>query len=261
MPSYKDVAISVAREAGQYLLSHRGKISPEMIDEKAINDFVTEVDENSEKMIVESIRSHFPEHKILAEEGTTYQSENEYRWIIDPLDGTKNFIQNIPMFSISIALEKDGEIVLGVVYDPVHNELFSAEKGKGAFCNDSAIRISQRELERAVIATGFPFKYKNYLPQYLLCFEDIFLSCSGMRRCGSAAIDLCYTAMGRFEGFWELGLSEWDMAAGSLLITEAGGRVSDFRGGNRYLKSGFIVAGNSKIHRQLLEIIQQHFTH
>ena len=198
MPSYKDVAISAAREAGRYLLSHRGKISPEMIDEKAINDFVTEVDENSEKMIVDSIRSQFPKHKILAEEGTNHQSENKYRWIIDPLDGTKNFIQDIPMFSISIALEKDGEIVLGIVYDPVHDELFSAEKGKGAFCNGSAIRISQRELGRAIIATGFPFKSKNYLPQYLLCFEDIFLNCSGMRRCGSAAIDLCYTAMGRF---------------------------------------------------------------
>lgn len=261
MPSYMDVAISAAREAGKYLLSHRGKISPEMIDEKAINDFVTEVDENSEKMLVDSIRSQFPNHKILAEEGTTHQSENEYRWIIDPLDGTKNFIQDIPMFSISIALEKDGEIVLGVVYNPIHDELFSAEKGKGAFCNGAAIHISQRDLGRAIIATGFPFKSKNYLPQYLLCFEDIFLRCSGMRRCGSAAIDLCYTAMGRYDGFWELGLSEWDMAAGSLLITEAGGSVTDFNGNNQYLKSGFIVAGSRTVHHQLLEIIQPHFVY
>ncbi len=259
MPDEMDIAVAAAREAGDYLLSRRGKISPEMIDEKARNDFVTEVDEKSEKMIVDSIRSHFPSHKILAEEGTSHTSGNEYRWIIDPLDGTKNFIQDIPMFSISIALEKSGEIILGVVYDPVHDELFTAEKGKGAFRNNSAIQISQRDFRRAVIATGFPFKSKNYLPQYLLCFEDVFLGCSGMRRCGSAAIDLCYTAMGRFEGFWELGLSRWDMAAGSLLIKEAGGMVTDFQGGEGYLESGFIMAGNASVHGELLKIIKNHF--
>lgn len=260
MPEFIDVAIQAAREAGAYLLENRGKISPEEIDEKARNDFVTFVDRNSEKMIVEKILSHFPAHKILAEEGTRRSGENAFRWIIDPLDGTKNFIQNIPEFSVSIALQKSDEIVVGVVYDPVHDELFAAEKGSGATCNDKQMKISTRPFSRALIATGFPFKFKEYLPKYLLAFEEVFLKCSGMRRMGSAALDLSHTALGRFEGFFELGLSMWDIAAGSLLIQEAGGIVTDFRGENRYLETGFIIAGNREVHRRLFRVCQHHFT-
>jgi myo-inositol-1(or 4)-monophosphatase len=259
MKEYTTVAIEAAREAGKYLLTQRGKLSPEQIDLKALNDFVTYVDHHSEKMIVEKIVNHFPSHQILAEEGTRHTGKSEYQWIIDPLDGTKNFIQDVPIFSISIALEKKGEIVIGVVYDPVHDELFMAEKGQGAYCNQRPIGVNSRKISESIIATGFPFKVKNHLPAYLICFEEIFLECSGMRRCGSAAIDLSYTAMGRYDGFWELGLSRWDMAAGSLIIKEANGTVTDFWGGDQYLRSGFIIAGNQQVHAELLKIVQNHF--
>ena len=259
MKEFSTVAIEAAREAGKYLISQRGKLSPEQIDTKALNDFVTYVDQNSEKMIVDKILSHFPSHKILAEEGTRRTQQNDYQWVIDPLDGTKNFIQDIPIFSVSIALERKGEILTGVVYDPVQDELFLAERGQGAYCNNRRIEVNTKKISEALIATGFPFKMKRYLPVYLLCFQEIFIECSGMRRCGSAAIDLCYTAMGRYEGFWELGLSRWDMAAGSLIINEAGGVVSDFWGEEHYLSSGFIIAGNRQVHPQLLKIIKNHF--
>ncbi|MBN2366669.1 MAG: inositol monophosphatase [Calditrichaeota bacterium] len=259
MPDFINIAERAAREAGEILLSNRGKITPDLVDEKARNDFVTKIDHESERIIVDTILSHFPSHMILAEEGTSRVSENEYRWIIDPLDGTKNFIQDVPVFSISIALEKNGDILLGIVYDPVHDEMFAAEKGEGAYCNNESMTVSQNKFSQSLIATGFPFRSKSFLPQYLLCFEDIFLKCSGMRRLGSAAIDLCYTAMGRFEGFWELGLSIWDIAAGSLLIREAGGVVSDFWGEENFLESGFIIAGNADTHRGLLDVIKKHF--
>ena len=260
MPHLMETAIRAATSAGEYLRQNRGKLSPENIDEKARNDFVTTVDRNSEKLIVDILRDQFPEHRILAEEGGLTQSgSQDYRWIIDPLDGTKNFIQNIPVFCISIALQFKGEIILGVVYDPVHDELFSAEKGAGAFCNSQPAKVSSRDFRHSVIATGFPFKSKNHIPAYLLTFEEIFLKCSGMRRLGSAALDLSYTAIGRFEGFFELGLSIWDLAAGTLLIQEAGGVVSDFWGGKRYLNTGFVVAGNPAIQPPILEITRYHF--
>jgi myo-inositol-1(or 4)-monophosphatase len=259
MADYVDVAMKVARTAGQYLLEHMGKIAGENIDEKGRNDFVTFVDHQSEKLIVDEIHLHFPSHKILAEEGSEGSTTGDYRWIIDPLDGTKNFIHDIPIFSISIALEYQSQLMLGVIYDPVHDELFSAETGNGAYLNGKKIQVSARDFPESLLATGFPHKYKRFLPQYLLCFEEIFLNCSGIRRCGSAAIDLCYTAVGKFDGFWELGLSVWDMAAGSLIIREAGGLVSDFQGGESYLESGFIVAGNAKVHQKILEITKNFF--
>ncbi len=259
MSDYLEVAIQAARKAGQYLLKERGKISPETVDEKARNDFVTYVDHQSEKLIVDHLLHHFPTHKILAEEGTSRDQTSDYRWIIDPLDGTKNYIQDVPFFAVSIALQHRDEIIAGVVYEPVRDELFTAEKGHGAFCNEKPIRVSRQPFSQALIATGFPFRAKHYLPTYLLTFEEIFLRCSGMRRCGSAALDLCYTAMGRFEGFWELGLSTWDVAAGSLLVQEAGGIVTDFRGGKSYLQTGFIIAGNPEAHQELSRIIQHHF--
>ncbi len=259
MSDYLKVATAAAREAGKYLLQNRGKVKPENINEKALNDFVTYVDHHSEKIIVDTILLAFPSHKILAEEGTLRTGEEEYRWIIDPLDGTKNYIQNVPIFSVSIALEKNGEIISGVVYDPIHDELFSAEKGEGAFCNNEPIEVSPKNFTEALIATGFPYRAKRYLPKYLLAFEEILIGCSGMRRCGSAAIDLCYTAMGRFEGFWEIGLGIWDIAAGSLIVKEAGGIVSDFWGNKNYLNTGFIIAGNKYAYGELLKIASKHF--
>jgi myo-inositol-1(or 4)-monophosphatase len=259
MPEFVEIAREAALLAGNYLLEKRGSIRPENIDQKARNDFVTYVDHHSEKIIVDHLLENFPSHKILAEEGTKNKNENEYRWIIDPLDGTKNYIQDIPIFSISIALEFKGEIIAGLIYDPVHQEIFSAQKGEGAFCNENRIKVSEKDFSEGLIATGFPFRAKRFLPDYLLAFEEIFLGCSGMRRCGSAAIDLAYTAMGRFEGFWELGLSIWDISAGSLLIQEAGGVVSDFWGKAEYLKTGFIIAGSEPVQQKLLQILKIHF--
>ncbi|MEJ2634257.1 MAG: inositol monophosphatase family protein, partial [Calditrichia bacterium] len=176
---------------------------------------------------VELLLENFPDHRILAEEGTANDSDADYRWIIDPLDGTKNHIQDVPVFCVSIALQKKKELIAGVIYDPVRDELFAAEKGSGAFCNGEQMQVGSRNLKASLIATGFPFRSKDYLPLYLLAFEEIFLRCSGMRRLGSAALDLAYTAKGRFDGFWELGLSIWDIAAGALMVREAGGIVSD----------------------------------
>lgn len=259
MPEFVHIATEAAQLAGAYLLENRGRIDPVKVDEKAKNDFVTYVDHQSEELIVNHLVKHFPKHNILAEEGTKTKNSGDYRWIIDPLDGTKNFIQDVPFFSISIALEYKGEIIAGVINDPVHQDLFSTQKGEGAYCNNQQIRVSNKDFSRSLISTGFPFRAKRYLPRYLLTFEEIFLQCSGMRRCGSAAIDLAYTAMGRFEGFWEFGLSIWDVAAGSLLIKEAGGVVTDFWGKENNLRSGYIVAGSQMVHKQLLKIIKNHF--
>ncbi|MFZ0389836.1 MAG: inositol monophosphatase family protein [Calditrichia bacterium] len=259
MAEFLKVAKEAAEQAGAYLLEKRGSLTGAQVDEKAKNDFVTEVDRQSEKMITDSLQKKFPCHGILAEEGTSRNRDKEYLWIVDPLDGTKNYIQQVPFFTVSIALQKADEIIAGVVYDPVHRELFTAEKNKGAFLNGHKISISKEQLSAGLVATGFPFRAKYNLPAYLLTFEKIFLACSGIRRCGSAALDLAYTAAGRFEGFWELGLKAWDIAAGSLLIREAGGLVSDFQGENSFLSSGYIVAGTPESHPKLLEIVRQHF--
>ncbi len=261
MSDYLKIAEEVARKAGAFLLQNRGGIDPQKVDAKGKNDFVTHVDRDSEKMIVEEILGHFPNHQILAEEGSKSREKSEYRWIIDPLDGTKNFIQDIPFFTVSIALQKRQEMVAGVIYDPVHDELFAAEKGAGATRNGRTIHVDNADFSLSLIATGFPHKAKRNLPSYLLAFEEIFLGCSGMRRCGSAALDLCYTAMGRFAGFWEMGLSIWDVAAGSLIVREAGGAVTDFWGGAGYLESGFVAAGNAAAHGELVRILSHHFSH
>lgn len=259
MQDFLEIAYRAAKEAGAFLLENRGRLTDVQINEKARNDLVTTVDHGSEKIIVSRIKEHFPSHHILAEEGGYNSGSDDYTWIIDPLDGTKNYIQNIPVFCISIALRHCEEIIGGLVFDPVRDELFAAEKGSGATLNGEPLRISQRPYSEAIIATGFPFRQKSYLPAYLMTFEEVFLGCSGIRRLGSAALDLSYTAAGRFEGFFELGLKLWDIAAGTLLITEAGGKVTDFWGGASHLQSGFIVAGNPEAHKNLLPVIAHHF--
>ncbi len=249
-----------ARLAGAYLLQHFGTIRPDEVDEKGRNDFVTFVDRECEQRIIHHIRQTFPQHAILAEEGGTYQKSGSYQWIIDPLDGTTNFIQNIPFFCISIGVRQNNQMVAAIIYDPVHDELFTAARGEGAFLNGKPIRVSNNTRpERAALATGYPWRTKRLLPQYLLTFEEIFLYTAATRRLGSAALDLCYVAAGRFDAFWEMGLSPWDIAAGSLLVQEAGGVVTDFWNGPHFLETGFIIAGNPTMHHLIQQITDFHF--
>ena len=254
------VAISAAKEAGAYLLDRFGSLTADAIDEKQRNDFVTVVDKTSEELILKKIRQHFPDHQILAEESGDFSSQSRFRWFIDPLDGTMNFIRNIPFYAVSIAVQDGDRMAAGVVYNPSQNELFTAARGQGAFLNEDLIHVSQEpDFSRAFLATGFPHHSKNYIPQFTTAFSEVFARTAGVRRLGSAALDLCYTACGRFEGFWELGLNPWDIAAGSLLVEEAGGKVSDFQGKSSFLDSGFIIAASAKTHPYIQNILSTHF--
>ncbi len=254
------IAKQAALAAGEILLQHFGNIPDEMIRRKSQNDFLSFVDEESERAIIETIRSRYPRHSFLAEEGGSIESESPYRWIIDPLDGTKNYLSGIPVFAVSIAMEYEGKLVLGIIYDPVHNEMFRAEQGKGAWLNNVRLQVSAKSgLQESLIATGFPFKAKQFLPQYLKSFEEIFTRCIGIRRAGAAAIDLAWLAAGRFDGFWELGLQPWDVAAGAVLIREAGGKISDFWDGEGFLFNHYLVAGNSAVHEELTDVLGKHF--
>ena len=253
-------AVCAARLAGDIILNNLGQLSPDDIQTKQAFDFVTKVDRWSEAVIVKTIKEKFPHHQFLSEETLRQKGDGHYRWIIDPLDGTTNYIHSYPMFSVSIALEYQNAIILGVVFDPLKDELFHAIKGSGAFLNNSEIRVSETGmLEKCLIATGFPFRKKELIDKYLEAFKQIFDKVSDIRRAGSAALDLAYIAAGRVEGFFELNLSPWDIAAGSLLITEAGGRITDFAGGEEYLATGNIVAGNTNAHSEILKIIRKVF--
>jgi myo-inositol-1(or 4)-monophosphatase len=254
------LAIKAATTAAGILKENFGKISSNDIREKSLNDFLTFVDEKTEDKIIEIIQKEYPAHSVLAEESGRSDQKSDYEWIIDPLDGTKNFITGIPIFAISIALRYKMNIQMGVIYDPIKDELFFAERNKGAFLNKNRIQVSENDqLENCLLATGFPFKNKKFLPVYMDCFQELFLHCSGMRRMGAAAIDLAYLAAGRFDGFWEIGLSPWDVAAGALIIEEAGGRISDFWGQVSFLKNAYTAASNGKIHDRFLKILQKHF--
>lgn len=228
------------------------------IEAKQHHDFVTEIDKRSEESIIRSIQRAFPDHAILAEESGQGQSSSACRWIIDPLDGTTNFIHGVPMFAVSIALEVEGELKVGVVYEPVRRELFTAEKGKGAFLNNRRITVSTTaERSRCLLATGFPFRNYELLDDYLSIFKSFMVQTSGIRRPGSAALDLCYLACGRFDGFWELNLKPWDIAAGALIIKEAGGRITDFAGGHHFLNKGNVIGSNASIHSWMLETVKE----
>jgi len=253
-------AVTSARLAGDIILRNLGQLSTSDIETKQAFDFVTKVDRWSEAVIMQTIREKFPHHLFLSEETLQQEGNGGHRWIIDPLDGTTNYIHGYPMFSVSIALEYQQEIILGIVFDPLRDELFHAVKDKGSFLNNRSIYVSDITLpEKGLIATGFPFRKKEMINSYLDAFKKIFEHVSDIRRAGSAALDLAYIAAGRLEGFFELNLSPWDIAAGSLLITEAGGRITDFAGGDQYLVTGNIVAGNTKIHSEILKIIKQVF--
>lgn len=255
-----ETAILAAQKAGAYLLENFGKLTPSQIAEKAANDFVSYVDQTSEKIILDIIRTRHPDHAIMAEEGGRSGTRSPYQWFVDPLDGTTNFVREIPFFSVSIAVRKANHLLAGVVFSPLQNELFAAARRAGATLNGRPVQVSaQTDFRRAFLATGFPHHAKFHLPDFIRAFNDIFYHSAGIRRLGSAALDLCYTACGRFDGFWEAGLNTWDLAAGSLIVEEAGGRVSDFWGGDSYLHSGFVIAAPPPIHHHLTTILTQYF--
>jgi len=251
-----NTAISAARKAGNIIARSVDRIDQLTITSKAQNDFVTEVDQKAEMAIIETISRAYPSHSFLGEE-TGRSGDSDYLWIIDPLDGTTNFLHGFPQFAVSIALEHKGEITQGVVYDPISQDLYTATKGEGAQLNNRRLRVTARKgLKGALLGTGFPFKQQQHLDTYLETFKALFPDTAGIRRPGSASLDLAYLAAGRIDGFWEIGLSPWDMAAGVLLVKEAGGMVGDFSGGDEYLKTGNVVAGNLNVYEDILKRIQ-----
>lgn len=251
-----NIAVRAARSAGNVIIRNLGKLDTLAIHTKDRNDFVTEVDRQAEQEIIFILRKAFPGHGILAEESGV-QEGDEYQWIIDPLDGTTNFLHGFPQFAVSIALRHKGRMEQAVIYDPLRQELFTASRGAGATLNDRRIRVTKRNtLEGSLLGTGFPFKSQQHLDTYLDMFRALFPQVAGIRRAGSAALDLAYVASGRLDGFWEIGLSIWDMAAGVLLIQESGGLSSDFSGGDSHLESGNIVAGNPKLFAEILKTIR-----
>ena len=257
-----NIAIKAARRAGQIITRASHDVDLLKVTTKRQSDFVTEVDKAAEAAIIEVLREAYPAHGILAEEsGLTAGKQAEYQWIIDPLDGTTNFIHGFPQYAISIALAHNGQVTQAVIFDPERNELFTASKGRGAFLNERRIRVSKRiKLEEALLGTGFPYRSFDHIDSYVAIFKELTQKTAGMRRPGAAALDLAWVACGRLDGFWEFGLSPWDMAAGTLLITEAGGLVSDLAGESAYLDSGNVVAGTPKIFTPLLQVIQSHKT-
>ncbi|MCB0284190.1 MAG: inositol monophosphatase [Calditrichaeota bacterium] len=255
-----NTAQTAAKKAGKILMENFGKVKSADIRKKSQTDFLSYVDEQSEKVIINTIRAAFPDHSILAEESGADNQKNNYTWIIDPLDGTTNYLKSIPVFAVSIAVEFQKEIVAGVILDPVHNDLFYAAKGKGAFLNGNPVRVSQEtNINESFFATGFPFKLKHKVPDYLNAFKNLFDHSVGARRMGAAAIDLAYVACGKFDGFWEIGLKPWDMAAGEILIREAGGIVTDFWNQPNHLNNSHLLTGNPEIHRQMGELIRDVF--
>lgn len=253
-------AIDCVKEGGAVLLDYHRKLETLRIQSKGHFDYVTEADLAAQEVIVQLIRSRHPDHEILAEEDERSSGQNASRWLVDPLDGTTNFIHGFPVFAVSVALEYKDAIVLGAVYDPCRQELFLAQQGYGATLNGNPIQVSNRqETDEALVATAFPWREKTILCRYLGVFNRVFAKVSDIRRSGSAALDLSYVACGRCDGFWELGLSPWDIAAGHLLVKEAGGYISDFNGGNNHIWIGDVVAGNPSIHTFLLKILREVF--
>jgi len=259
-----DDRIVAAREAvlaaGEMVRERFGKRADGDVEEKDRNDYVTGTDMASEELIVSMLTTAFPDIPVMAEEGGGEVGEKLF-WVIDPLDGTTNFIHGYPQVGVSVALIEERRPVAAVTYDPLRNELFEAGRGEGAFCNGQRLSVSSEEsLERCLLGTGFPFRTYEYLDPYLDTFRELFLRCRGVRRAGAAVLDLAHVAAGRLDGFWELYLKPWDMAAGALMISEAGGIVTDFFGDDGYLAAGNIVAGNRTIHGEILGVTDGSFT-
>lgn len=252
-----NIAINAARHAGDIITRHLEQVDRIKVSAKGDYDFVSEVDVKAEQCIIQHLSKAFPEHGFIAEESGITNGDAEAVWIIDPLDGTSNYIHGYPFFSISIALRIKKKIEYAVVYDPLRHECFCASRGGGARLNNRRIRVSkQTQLKGALLGTGFPVRYSDLAKKYLPGFEAMFGECAGIRRSGSAALDLCYVACARIDGFWELGLHAWDIAAASLIIKEAGGIVSDVDGSENYLQTGHIVASNPKLIKPLLQKIK-----
>lgn len=250
----------IADLGAEQLMAHWRALEPDQINEKARNDLVTAADLASEEVMIKAIRSRFPDHGILSEEaGRSTPTDSGPTWIIDPLDGTTNFVHGIPQFAISIGVAVEGRIDFGVILDPCKSDVFSAARGRGAKWNGKTCRISDREgLAGALLATGFPFKAHRLLNPYLAIFHDVFLRCKAIRRPGAAALDLAYTACGLFDGFFEFQLSAWDIAAGAVLVEEAGGVITGMDGGSDFLESGNVVCGPPGVHRELLDVVARH---
>ena len=251
-----NIAIRAARRAGEVILRQINHVHQLEVAEKGRNDFVTRVDQMAEEAIIEVIRDHYPDHAIIAEE-SGQSGDHAVQWIIDPLDGTTNYLHGFPVFAVSIGVMESGELHHGVVYDPLRQEIFSASRGQGAQLDGRRIRVSkQTTLKGALIATGFPYRTtEDHMDRYLAMLREVMIATAGVRRPGSAALDLCYLAAGRVDGFWELGLRKWDVAAGALIIREAGGRVSDFQGTDDFLESGNIVGGTPKVYAALSKLL------
>lgn len=248
-------ATVAAKSAGAVLRDHFGGVR--QVAFKGTIDLVTEMDRRSEQIVVEHIRQAFPDHGILAEEGARIDSASGYLWVIDPLDGTTNYAHGYPQFAVSIGLEHAGEIVLGVVYDPLREELFSALRGEGAFLNGRKIAVSPTAtLIRSLLATGFPYDRAVSAVNNLNCFNAMIMACQEIRRNGSAALDLCNLAAGRLDGYWEQKLRPWDVAAGSLIVREAGGAVTDLAGAPYAIRGDFLVASNGAVHEQMLAVLR-----
>ena len=256
--------VKAARRASQIINRASHDVEHLKISTKQQSDFVTEVDKAAEAAIIDVLREAYPDFGILAEESglTAGQGDgSEYQWIIDPLDGTTNFIHSFPQYAVSIALAHKGQLNQAVVYDVTRNEMFTASKGGGAFLNERRIRVTKcLKLEDSLIGTGFPYRTFDHADAYLRIFKELAQRTSGIRRPGAASLDLAYVASGRLDGFWEFGLAPWDMAAGCLLIAEAGGLVGDLSGGEHYMKTGNLIAGTPKVFAQILQVIDNHRT-
>jgi myo-inositol-1(or 4)-monophosphatase len=256
-----NIAVRAARAAGDVILRYHNQVDLLTIENKSINDFVSEVDKTAEKAIINQIKKAFPKHSILAEESGEILGDSDFQWIIDPLDGTTNYLHGFPQYAVSIALLEKQVMTHGVIYDPFKEELFTASKGEGAYLNNERIRVTMSNgLQDTLIGTGFPFKHPKHLDCYLETFKAIHPHVSGIRRAGSAALDLAYLAAGRLDGCWEIGLNSWDIAAGSLLVKEAGGFIGDFSGRDQYMETGNVVAGNADVYKALLQKIHPHLT-
>ncbi|MEX1033472.1 MAG: inositol monophosphatase family protein [Cellvibrionaceae bacterium] len=260
------VALNAARKAATLAEQAAERLDKLTIETKARNDFVTQVDHAAEKEIIYHLRKAYPEHNIRGEESGLHEGSGttDYEWLIDPIDGTTNFIHGIPHFAVSIACLHKGRVEHGVIIDPTKREEFTASRGKGAQLNGRRIRVSPRQgLDGAIIGTGIPFSgfALEHMEPYLACLRDIAGQTAGIRRPGSAALDLAYVAAGRFDGFWEMNLKPWDIAAGVLLIQEAGGLTADLKGGTRYLETGHIVTGTPRVFKSLVRITRKHLGH
>lgn len=256
-----NIAVQAARAAGRVIVRYANRLDGVSVAEKQRHDFVSEVDRAAEAEIVRVIRRAHPEHAILAEEGGKIPGKrgSTVQWVVDPLDGTTNFLRGFPHFAVSIGILEQGQPRHGVIYDPSREELFVATHGDGAFLNDRRIRVNEsRGLQGALLATGFPFRERALLDAYMSMFQALYRDAADVRRAGSAALDLAYVASGRVDGFWEFGLKPWDLAAGAVLVREAGGVVSDFTGGQQFLDRGDICCGPIKLHREMLAALRPH---